>query len=121
MGDPATAVTHAAAAARLSPYDPLVSLMLGAQGFSATLQGDYAGGANLLVQATQQPNLHYAVFAKAAVSCALAGRDDEARDFLNRVRTVKPNFDHQAFLDLFMYRRREDIAVINSAFAQLEA
>ncbi|MEM1263266.1 MAG: winged helix-turn-helix domain-containing protein [Pseudomonadota bacterium] len=120
-GESKAAVAHAAAAARLSPYDPLLSLMLGAQGFSTTLQGDYANGAGLLVQATQQPNLHYAVFAKAAVACSLAGRDNEAHDYLSRVRTVKPAFGKQAFLDLFMYQRPEDLAVINTAFERLEA
>ncbi|MEN7341965.1 MAG: winged helix-turn-helix domain-containing protein [Pseudomonadota bacterium] len=119
-GQLSASLAHAQAAIRLSPYDPLLSLMLGLQGFSASLKGDYNRGAALLLRAVKQPNVHFALYAKAAVCCALAGLNQEAEEYVTRVQAVVPDFGQQRFLDTFFYRRAEDIATIKRAFARLK-
>ncbi|MEM1173712.1 MAG: winged helix-turn-helix domain-containing protein [Pseudomonadota bacterium] len=118
-GETQRSADEAAAALRLSPYDPMRWAMLGLHGFSETLAGNYERGADLLAEAVNQPHAHYQLLAKAIVSSALAGRDSDARRFLDRVHAERPDYGCDDFLRAFAYSQDEHVAMIREAFGSI--
>ncbi|MEL7312720.1 MAG: winged helix-turn-helix domain-containing protein [Pseudomonadota bacterium] len=110
---------HATRAAELSPFDPLLCLMLTTQGFARTLRGEFDAGAEKIREAIRQPNVHFAVRAKAAVAFSLAGNANEARDQLSLIRQSRPDFDAAAFASTFQYRDPEYLDLFNQAFDKI--
>ncbi|MEM6818537.1 MAG: winged helix-turn-helix domain-containing protein [Pseudomonadota bacterium] len=110
---------HSVEAAALSPYDPLLSLMLTTRAFSRTLAGDCETGAAHMREALHQPNIHFAIRAKAVVSFALAGCLDEARTQYSLVHEARPGFDADDFIRTFQYKHATHLTQFRNAFAAL--
>ncbi|MEO1319906.1 MAG: hypothetical protein AAFV30_04960, partial [Pseudomonadota bacterium] len=72
-----------------------------------------------LAEAVNQPHAHYQLLAKAIVSSALAGRDSDARRFLDRVHAERPDYGCDDFLRAFAYSQDEHVAMIREAFGSI--
>ncbi|MEM6708036.1 MAG: winged helix-turn-helix domain-containing protein [Pseudomonadota bacterium] len=118
-GDLDAARENAAESLRLSPYDPLRFLMLGALGFAQCLGPEAEQGAELLLAATREPNAHHEIYSKAAVGCALAGRLADARRLMERVHELVPAYDAARFFQSFRYRQSVHRDQITEAFHSL--
>lgn len=112
-------IEHSNHAAHISPYDPLLSLMLTTTAFGLTLQGARDEGADAMRHALAQPNVHFAIHAKAAVTFALANAMPEAQEQLTIVRESHSEFDIEQFKDTFQYSDPAVLALFEEAFDRL--
>lgn len=97
-GDPAAAISFADHSRQLSPFDPLLFAMLGARAMALVRAGRFEEAADWGVKAAARPNAHAQVQAIAAFSLAMAGRIEEGRDLLARIRTALPSYCIDDFL-----------------------
>ena len=102
-GDPAAAIAYADRSRQLSPFDPLLFGMLGARAIALARQGDYEAAAHWAVQAAARPNAHVHIQGIAALSLALAGRLDEARGVVARIRQDRAGLRVDDFLGAFHF------------------
>jgi TolB-like protein len=110
IGEPDIAATHFAHFKRMSPLDPLMRDALSANAFAHIFCGRYDEALVLAEQALQEsPNLHPALRASAA-SNALAGRIEQARMAIARLREIDPALRVSNLKDLTPLRRPEDMA-----------
>jgi tetratricopeptide (TPR) repeat protein len=107
-------------ARRLSPYDPLSFAMLGVYALNLAIMGRTNEAASIALQSTLRPNAHHLALAFAAVTHALDGQTDCARDLLSRTRSVHPGYGLEDFLAVFQFQRENDIALLRGAFAAME-
>jgi TolB-like protein/DNA-binding winged helix-turn-helix (wHTH) protein len=103
-------------ARRLSPYDPLKFAMLGVTALNLAMMGRTGEAVVLAKQSLRQPNAHYQANAFAAVTHALDGQTDRARELFAKVRQVVPAYDLADFLAVFPFRRDDDARCIRKAF-----
>ena len=75
----------------------------------------------LSTQAMRQPNAHYQVAAFAAVTHALGGQMNQARDYWEKVQRAKPGYDCGRFLSVFPFRRESDITRIRKSLDIVQA
>ncbi|HJR70779.1 MAG TPA: hypothetical protein VKA43_12110, partial [Gammaproteobacteria bacterium] len=106
-------------ARRLSPYDPLKFAMLGVYALNLALMGHTSEAAAISIRSMRQPNAHYQVAAFAAVTHALDGQLDRARELFVRVRAAYPTYDLRDFLAVFRFRRDIDIRRIRKTFEDM--
>jgi Flp pilus assembly protein TadD len=97
-GDPIAAVSSADHARRLSPFDPMLFAMLGARAMALARLGRFDEAADWAVNAAARPNAHAQILAIAAYCLALAGRPDEGRAYLARIRQTLPDYRVDDFL-----------------------
>ena len=98
---------------RMSPLDPLLAWMHSATSFAHVFTGRYDLAVAHAEQALREkPNLHQALRA-AAVSNALAGRTEQARKAIARLRQIDPTLRVSNLKDLTPLQRAEDIAKYN--------
>jgi DNA-binding SARP family transcriptional activator len=97
-GDPGAAIASADRSRRLSPFDPLLFGMLGAQAMALVRLGRFEEAADCGVKAAARPNAHAHILAIAAFSLALAGRLDEARAHLAAIHKALPGYGVDDFL-----------------------
>ncbi len=102
-GDPTAAVDYSEHARRLSPFDPLLFGMLGARAMALVRLGRYEEAADCAVKAAARPNAHAHIVAIAAYCLALAGRPEEGRVCLAKVRLTLPGYGADEFLARFRF------------------
>ena len=92
-GDPAPAIPASDISRSLSPFDPLLFGMLGARAISLARLGQYDEAAEWALKSAARPNAHAHIFAGAAFILPLAGRLDEARALVARIKRDRPDVD----------------------------
>jgi DNA-binding SARP family transcriptional activator len=97
-GDPHIAIAASDLSRHLSPFDPLLFAMLGARAMALVRMGKLEEAADWGVKAATRPNAHAQVLAIAAFSLALAGRLDEARAYIDTIRSTLPDYGIKDFL-----------------------
>ena len=90
LGEPDRAIEHFAHAMRLSPIDPLTFFMQYGTAHAHFFAGRYDEAHSWAKMALrEQPDSHAALRIGAA-SCALAGRDEEAKRLMARLLEIDP-------------------------------
>jgi tetratricopeptide (TPR) repeat protein len=105
LGDPHAAIDATNYSRQLSPFDPLQFAMLASRALAHIRLGEMNEAAEFAVKATGRPNAHTHILAIAAASLVLAGRRDEARAFVARIRERVPSYDMESFLRAFRFER----------------
>jgi tetratricopeptide (TPR) repeat protein len=90
LGEPGQAIEHLARAMRFSPLDPQIAWMQGGTAFAHFIAGQY-DEASYWANKALVGRPHYPTALRlAAASNALAGRLEEARDAIERLRQIDP-------------------------------
>ena len=100
-GDPHAAIAASDRSRSLSPYDPLLFGILGARAIALVRLGRFDDAADAAAQAAARPNAHPHIYAIAAFSLALAGRDPEAANHVASIRRTVPGYAIDDFLNAF--------------------
>lgn len=110
IGEPDTAIEHLERFVRISPLDPLLQSVRSAIAFAHVFAGRFTEAVPFAEKAlADSPNSHQALRA-TALSCALAGRIEQAQKTIGRLLQVDPAFRISKLLDLTPLQRPEDIA-----------
>jgi TolB-like protein/tetratricopeptide (TPR) repeat protein len=110
LGDPELALDHLARVVRLSPRDAMMPGIQGATAFALFFAGRVDEAAALAEEILRErPGFHQALRA-AAMSHSLAGRFDEARRAMTRLREVDGRLRISNLRELSPLRREQDIA-----------
>jgi tetratricopeptide (TPR) repeat protein len=110
LGEPDLAIDHLERAIRLSPLDPLIFIVQNGIVLAHFFAGRY-GEAFSWAQKTLRQNPNYsAAIIMAAVSAAKAGRHDEMRKAVSRLREIDPMTGISNFTNVWPLRRPEDLA-----------
>ena len=108
LGEPETAIKHAARAMQLSPQDPQMFGMQTAIAFGHFLSGRYVEALSWAETALrEQPNF-FVGSCIAAASGALAGRLPEAEKAMARIRGLDPGLRISNLRQLLPFRQKED-------------
>ena len=99
-------------ARRLSPYDPLRFAMLSVRANCLVQLGRFEEAAEWVVRAARQPNAHHHIVAIAAYCTGLAGRDALARQFLDKLRAVRPDYSLEDFLLAFPLKEKAHVDLV---------
>lgn len=110
IGEPEDAVERLARAIRLSPLDPFVFRMHAAFAYAHFFAGRYDEASSWADKAVRARPTWLTGVRGAAASHALAGRLDEARKHMARVRELDPALCISNLKDLLPLRRVEDFA-----------
>ena len=112
LGEPEAAIERHARAMRLSPLDPNMFQMQSGTACALLFLGRYDDASKWAEKAFhgQQNYLPAALF--MAASHALAGRPEEARPALERVRQIDPTLRLSNFRHLIPLRRAQDAAIL---------
>ena len=102
-GDPRAALEFADHSRHLSPFDPMLFAMLGARAMALIRLERFEEAAEWGLKAASRPNAHAHVLAIAAYCLALAGRLEEARAHLARIRKAIPRYRVDEFLAAFHF------------------
>jgi TolB-like protein len=119
LGEPELAIERFARAMRLSPLDPSATGMRSGTAFAHFLLGRYAEAASWAAMALQdnpdfQPGLRI-----AAASNAMAGRPEQARRAVVRLRQLNPALRVSTLKDVLgPYRRAEDLSRFEEGLRQ---
>jgi TolB-like protein/Tfp pilus assembly protein PilF len=106
-GETEVAIEHLARAMCLSPLDPTLYQMQVGTGFAHLLAGDFDNASSWAKRAfLEEPN-YLPAAAVVAASHALAGRLEEARQAMERVRQIDPALRVSNLSDWFPIRRPE--------------
>jgi tetratricopeptide (TPR) repeat protein len=103
QGDPKLAIASTTTSRQLSPFDPLQFAMLASRALAHVRLDERAEAADWAVKATARPNAHAHILSIAASCLALAGRRDEARRFVARIRERRPGYTIEDFLRAFQF------------------
>ena len=108
-GEPEVAIEHQARAMRLSPLDPTLYHMRVGTAFAHLLAGRFDEASSWAERAfREEPNYHPAAIVKSARN-ALAGRTDEARKAMQRLRQIDPTLNISNLKDRHPIRRPDDL------------
>lgn len=102
-GDPLAAIKAADHSRLLSPFDPLLFGMLGSRAMAHVRLGQFDEAVAWSAKAAMQPNAHVLILAMAALCHALAGRMEQARAYASAIRTVRPLFTVDDYLNAFQF------------------
>ena len=91
-------------AARLSPHDPTFWLFLTVKALSLIGQGRYREAAELQRQATRQPTAAWTAHLAHASALGFLGETTGAREALDRIRRIKPDFTIDDVREIMVYR-----------------
>jgi TolB-like protein len=110
IGEPEIAIQHLARFMRVSPLDPLLPWVCSAAAFAHVFAGRYDEAVRFAEQAlNEQPNSHQAL-RSAALSCALAGRLEQARKAMSRLREIDPRLCISNLKNVMPLQRSQDMA-----------
>ena len=111
LGEPEPAIERFARAMRLSPLDPLLTLMQVGTAFAHFNLGRYDEAASWAAMALQDNPDHQPGLRVAAASNAMAGRPEQAHQAVARLRQLNPALRVSTFRDVVgPYRRAEDLS-----------
>ena len=102
-GDPAKAISTSDHSRELSPFDPLLFAMLACRAIGHLRLGDLDAASEWSLKAVARPNAHRHILAIAAHCLAAAGRIDEARAFVERIRRANPGYRIDEFFRVFQF------------------
>lgn len=102
-GDPRSAIGSSDHSRHLSPFDPLLFGMMGARAMAHARLGEFEAAAEWALKAAARPNAHVIILAIAAHCLALAGRQDEARNFAAAIRNTWPDYRADDFIATFRF------------------
>jgi TolB-like protein/tetratricopeptide (TPR) repeat protein len=108
VGDPAIAIAASDQSRHLSPFDPMLFGMLGARAMALVRQGRFDEAADWGVKAATRPNAHTHILAIAAFSLGLAGRLDQARDYLEAIHRNIPQYSVRHFLTAMQFGHADE-------------
>lgn len=117
MGDRETCLARVDLASKLSPRDPLIYGMHGIMSLNLALMGRGEEAMKIASNAMKHPDVHYQAHAFGVVIFTLTGHESVARDYLQKVRAVKPDYDVEDFLSVYAFQQEDDIKRIRAAFA----
>ena len=110
LGEPEVAIERLARAMRLSPQDSQMFGMQAATAFAHFFAGRYLEAASWAERALREQSNYFLAVSIYAASCALAGRDDDARSAMASLRRLDPNLRVSNLNDVFPIRRSGDSA-----------
>ena len=109
-GEPDVAIEHLARAMRLSPLDPTMYHMQAGTAFAHFLAGRFDAASSWAEKAFRDQPSYLPAAAVNAASHALAGRMEEARQAMERLRQIDPALRISNLKDWFPIRRPEHFA-----------
>ena len=110
LGEPDLAIEHLERAVRLSPLDPLIFIVQNGIVLAHFFAGRYEEALSWAQKTLRQNPNYAAAIIMAAVSAALAGRDDEMRKAVGRLREIDPKSGISNFTNVWPLRRPEHLA-----------
>ena len=110
LGDPETSIAHFAHVMRLSPLDPHTALMQAGTASAHCYTGRNNEAVLWAERALREKPSWFVPLRVAAISNALAGRVDRAREVMARLRELDPEFRISNFKDFLPFARSEDLA-----------
>ncbi|MBI5910961.1 MAG: winged helix-turn-helix domain-containing protein [Betaproteobacteria bacterium] len=111
VGEPELAIEHLAKAMRLSPLDPLTFAMQTGCAHACLFVGRYEEASSWSQRALREQPDFMTTHRIAAASYALAGRPEEARQAITRLRQLDPSLRVSNLGDQIPLRRPEDLAI----------
>ncbi|MDX8482972.1 BTAD domain-containing putative transcriptional regulator [Mesorhizobium sp. VK24D] len=114
-GDPRSAIGSSDHSRHLSPFDPLLFGMLGARAMAHARLREFDEAADWALKAAARPNAHVIILAIAAHCLALAGRQDEARNYAAAIRRTLPDYRADDFIATFHFDRDAEALFRNGA------
>jgi TolB-like protein len=109
LGEPDAAIEHLTRAMRLNPVDPRIIGMYAAMGAAHGIAGRYDEALSWVEKALWQRPDFVPALRVAAVNYAFAGRLNEARQVMTRLRPLDPTLRIANLRDLFGPYRAEDL------------
>jgi tetratricopeptide (TPR) repeat protein len=110
IGEPKIAIQHLARYMRISPLDPVLPWIRSASAFAHAFAGRYDEAVQFAEQSlSEQPNSHQ-VLRSAVLSYALAGRLEQARKAMSRLREIDPGLRISNLKDVTPLQRSQDMA-----------
>lgn len=88
-------------AQRLSPFDPMRFAMESARALALARMGEYELAEKWAVRSLTEPNAHFHIFAIAAVCLQLAGKTDQAMEYIQKVQQLYPGYSVATFEQSF--------------------
>jgi TolB-like protein len=110
LGEPEVALARLARAMRLSPQDPQMFGMEAATACAHFFAGRYAEAASWAEKALRQQSNYFIAVSVYAASCALAGRDADARSATERLRRLDPTLSCANLKETFPIHQSEHLA-----------
>jgi TolB-like protein/class 3 adenylate cyclase len=110
LGEPELAIEHLNRAVRLSPLDPLIFIVQNGIVLAHFFAGRYDEALSWAQKTLRQNPNYAAAIIMAAVSAALAGREDEMRKAVGRLYEIDPKSGTANFSNVWPLRRPEDLA-----------
>jgi TolB-like protein/class 3 adenylate cyclase/tetratricopeptide (TPR) repeat protein len=110
LGEPELAIEHLNRAVRLSPLDPLIFIVQNGIVLAHFFAGRYDEALSWAQKTLRQNPNYAAAIIMAAVSAALAGREDEMRKAVGRLYEIDPKSGTANFSNVWPLRRAEDLA-----------
>ncbi|WP_167480694.1 tetratricopeptide repeat protein [Mesorhizobium waimense] len=114
-GDPKAAIGASDHSRHLSPFDPLLFGMLGSRAMALARLGQFDEAAEWALKAAARPNAHTIILSIAAHCLALAGRQDEARNFAAAIRKTLPDYRADDFIATFRFDSEGEALFRNGA------
>jgi tetratricopeptide (TPR) repeat protein len=110
LGKPEVTIERASRALYLSPLDPLTSLAHSLIGAGHMHAGRYDEACSWAEKGLRTQSNYAGAARVAAASYALAGRLDQARKAMTRLRELDPTMRVSGLRGMFPFRRPEDLA-----------
>jgi adenylate cyclase len=110
LGDPDLAIEHLQRAIRLSPLDPLIFIVQNGVVLAHFFAGRYEEALDWAQRALRQNPNYAAALIMAAVSGALAGRNEDRDKAVARLRELDPQVRIANFANVWPLRRAGDLA-----------
>jgi TolB-like protein/Flp pilus assembly protein TadD len=110
LGETEVAIEHFAHAMRLSPVDPEVNRMQAGMATAHLVAGRYEEAAFWAQKALREQPTYPTALRLAAASAALAGRPEEARQIVERLRQVDPTISLSTLADRVPLRNPEHLS-----------
>jgi TolB-like protein len=116
MGEPEVAIKHATQAMRLSPSDPQLNRTQTAIATAHFIAGRCDEASSWSQMALREQPTYAPALRVSAASHALAGRSNEAKKAVERLRQVDPAFTCSSLCQRMPFQRAEDIARFSDGF-----
>ena len=122
-GDYAESSRSLDAALELSPLDPMAYAVLGSQAITSLARGDTATAERLSAYAADLPNaqFHRQIQFIASVCSEIAGHRDTARERLDRLHRIAPDFTFDTYTRALPVKDTELLRDMRHAFDNLSA
>jgi len=114
LGEPDLAIDHLERAIRLSPLDPLIFIVQNGIVLAHFFAGRYEEALSWAQRTLRHNPSYVAAIILAAVSAAMAGHNDEARNAVGRLHQVDPASGISNFAHMWPLRRPEDLAAFDA-------